>query len=446
MDKRIIRYINWLAVFALVGFAACSDDETGPGPNSSPTIQFTFDKLAVEMTKAVTLTVDVSDPDDDPLTVTWAVTRDGAPSGSLNPADQGSPSMRWTAPAQTGRDTIRVVVSDGKGGTRTLVETIVTARLEVGVTVSQIWNKASGPYLMRPGTAFFVINERATLTVDPGVEIYIDVDALDVSVVGSLDVNGTSGERVVFRPNSRNPEMGSWQGITASPSGEVPVVDLRHTDILYAVDAIKANEVAIVRLDGCRIKFSQENAVLHRSTGELRVENCVITDNNRTGIRIKRGPGVDVPETVVISGDSIAVNGDLSGATPYDDDAGILIDIDDPVGTASIDISCNEISRNGTTGIQLANAVYPFIHHNAIFGNERGKSGERFNIRLTNNFGGVIPTIDARNNYWGAPFTNPAADSTTIKRSIRDVEDAAGITVRVLIYEWLNEWPTPQCP
>jgi parallel beta-helix repeat protein len=148
---------------------------------------------------------------------------------------------------------------------------------------------------------------------------------------------------------------------------------------------------------------------------------------------------------VTIRGDSLAVNGDISGATPYEEDAAILIDIDDPTGSANIDISCNEISRNGVPGIQLANATYPDIHHNAIFGNERGKSGTRHNIILAENFGGFSPTVNARSNYWGAPYTDPA-DSVIIKGTILDGDSGApGVTALVIVGPWLNDWPDSNC-
>jgi hypothetical protein len=259
--------------------------------------------------------------------------------------------------------------------------------------------------------------------------------------------NGTADKPVRIKPNSRLADAGDWQGITASPSGVAPRVELNHTEVFYAVDAVKANETAVLVLNGCLFKFNRDNAVLHQSSGALTVENCVITNNRKTGIRLKRGPGVDNPDQVVIRGDSIAVNGDISGAAVYTDDAGIVIDIDDPFGLSDIDISCNEISRNGVPGILLKNAVYPAIHQNGIFGNERGKTSSNFNIRLADNFGGNPTTLDARKNYWGAPFPNPA-DSLMIKQTIRDIDKApgAGITTRVIIGPWLGDSSEAGCP
>jgi len=356
--------------------------------------------------------------------------------------------MRWTAPNESGCDSIVATASDGNGGQAVATETILvgTLRSTSSLPSSDTWSKDGSPYVLRPGGLSFAINERTTLTLDPGVEIYIDKAGLNISVVGMLAATGTAAEPVVIRPNAKNAGPGEWQGITASPSGGVPVIDLRHAEVLYAVDAVKANETAEVALDGCLFKFNRDHAVLHQSSGMLTVDNCAITNNNKTGIRIKRGPGVDNPEQVFIRGDSIAVNGDMSGGTVYVEDAGIVIDIDDPSGATNIDISCNEISRNGVPGILLVNAVYPSIHNNGMFGNERGKTGVNFNIRLDDGFGGVSPTLDARDNYWGAPFPDPA-DSLLIKQNIRDIDKAPGaeITVRVIVGPWLGDWPAASC-
>ncbi|MEJ2721060.1 MAG: hypothetical protein P8181_07940, partial [bacterium] len=167
------------------------------------------------------------------------------------------------------------------------------------------------------------------------------------------------------------------------------------------------------------------------------------TNNERTGIRVVIGQGVPNPAIVIVSGDSIATNGDLSGGTAYDDDAGILIDLQG-AGIPAIDISCNVISINGVPGIQLAHTAYPDIHYNSIWGNERGKIGNRFNIRLADEFGGGGPTVDARNNWWGGPYADPA-DSVTIKQTIRDADDGDFTMVRVLIDPWLNAWPDDNC-
>jgi parallel beta-helix repeat protein len=277
--------------------------------------------------------------------------------------------------------------------------------------------------------------------VEAGCELLVDAEDLEIFLEGTLRANGTQQHPVTIRPNIRRPEPGYWQGITANPNSSVPLIELTHTDLLYATEAAKTTTGGTIVLDGCRIMFAGEAAVLHQSFGSLSVVNSIITNNVKSGIRINSVSNINFPPTIVISNDSIAVNGDVSGATPYVDQAAIYIEMADTFAISDIQITNNEISRNAFPAIQLVNASYPAIHSNAIFSNELGKTAQRYNIRLDDGFGeGVSGMIDARDNYWGAPFTNPA-DSAAIRLMIRDSEDVGNITVRVAIYPWLNAKP-----
>ena len=79
--------------------------------NRAPTVSASCDPCEVAPGGEVRLSATASDPDDDPLTYAWT-----APEGGFAGAADGA-TARWTAPARTGRVTIRVRVSDGRGGT-----------------------------------------------------------------------------------------------------------------------------------------------------------------------------------------------------------------------------------------------------------------------------------------------------------------------------------------
>ena len=79
--------------------------------NRAPTVSASCDPCEVAPGGEVALSAAASDPDDDPLTYAWS-----APRGGFAGAADGA-TARWAAPAQTGRVTIRVQVSDGRGGT-----------------------------------------------------------------------------------------------------------------------------------------------------------------------------------------------------------------------------------------------------------------------------------------------------------------------------------------
>ena len=420
--------------------AGCGSDEApvAPPANRAPTIQFTFGKFAVETVAPVTFTAVVDDPDGDPVTVTWDVTRGGNPSG-LPPSGTGT-SFTWESPPAVGEDLITVTVSDDKGLQRTVTQTLkIGTVVTADVTGVATWVLTRSPYIVRPAGSTFAVGSQANLTIAQGVEVYIDKPALDFQIGGGLVAAGVSGTPVIIRPNSRTATAGDWEGISAVPSGPPPQVDLHFTEISHAKNALHTINPSVATLDGCTITLCSAAAILHESSGALSVTNTSITSNNSSGIKVQTGA---LPVSITIQGNSITFNGDLT--TP-NGEAGISLNFNDPTASVPITISDNTISRNFIPGISLGDpgtatmtALYPVISNNNLSGNQFGKaSPPRFNLVLQPDFIGSFQTVDVRNNWWGA------TDSTSIKATIQDAWDFNfnKIDVQAWITPWLQAAP-----
>lgn len=435
VDMRNMLKIRLLAMLLLSTSVGCSteDNVVKPEPNKPPTLSFTFARLAVARSTDVTLTVNVSDPDGDPVTVTWAVTR-----GLLNPADQGTPTMRWSTPATVGSDSITVTASDGKGGQKTIRPTVDVATPWVGnVAATVSWVAASSPYLLTPSAGadrVTIVAPGGRLTIGAGVVVYVNQAGMSLNVEQELTVAGTPIAPVTLKPNARTPAPGYWSGILGVGTS---VIDLENAVLPHAESAVRAIENAEVFLTDCKIMFSSEAAVLHESRGALLVEDCSITNNLKNGILVKLL--TSTPSAVTIRGDSIAVNGRFEDVTDYPDgEAGITLAFSDPSGMVPIDISDNEISRNDFPGIRLLATVFPTITNNGIFGNELRKASGKINIELVSPYGNGA--INATLNWWGQAYPQ-SSDSLAIKQGIYDADDNLQIGTRVSVTPWKPVWP-----
>jgi len=111
-----------LVISSLLVVSACTNTPPPPPPpptpiNQQPAIDsLTADKQEVATSGDVNLVAITSDPDGDILTYQWS-----ADSGTFS--GEGK-SVTWTAPAISDNYTIRLTVSDGKGGTATASTTI----------------------------------------------------------------------------------------------------------------------------------------------------------------------------------------------------------------------------------------------------------------------------------------------------------------------------------
>jgi hypothetical protein len=418
------RFVFIMLAMALAG---CGSSGTDVQPNTPPEITFSFPKLAVPKGIDVDLFVTVSDEDKDPLTVQWEAT-----AGTLDPADQGKTIMTWTPPTTIGTYTITATASDGKDSKSASLSLKTGTRWSTNIIGNTSWSNALSPYILAPdaGVANFRISG-GKLSIGPGVTVYVDTEALEFNVVGTLEILGTESQPVIITPNDRSPAVGYWKGILADIEGaQVGHVNLSYARISYAQYDIRADEYTNVNIAHCKLSNAEDAGVYFRSEGMLTIESCDISQNKGDGIYIEKLSDTPYTLTVAVTNSTIQSNGG----------SGVEINLDPFVGkNAIINFTDDVIIYNGYHGINLLDGAFPHIERCAIYLNDIYREHNGFNVRIDPSFVGAYDSVDARGNFWGAPYALPK-DSTEIQKLIYDKMDNAALP-KVLIVPWCPDYP-----
>jgi len=403
----------------------CSGTETIQPVNQAPTIAFAFEKIVVQKGVAVDLNVNVSDANDDPLTITWQIT-----SGTLVAQNAENTVMRWTPLNSIGVDTARVSVSDGQESD-SIVEAIKRGTRTTAGVAPQSYFKHESPYIL--DTPRLAVLGATTTTIEAGVELYLEQEDAVIDVVGTLRATGTESERVLIRPNNRTfrcgGERGWWKGIEATTSDQSGFVDLAYTDVLYGICGVFLFVGdASANLQHCRIMCSNDAGIRISGSGTLTVEHCEISNNQNYGIAISSL--AELPQAVSIRYNEIINNGHT----------GVFIDLRDNLQQVPILIQYNRVEFNGVNGILLASASWAGISYNDISLNNLSTVS---NIRIVPPFpsgmviGGQWDTLLVQHNYWGQAYDEDDVDA--IEKTIIDATNHGQIQTEVIVSPWENQ-------
>jgi len=421
-----------LAGVALVAMVACGGGgDSGTTPiNQPPTVAFTFTPLATPQSIPVDLTITATDPDGDPLTITWKITR-----GTLAAQNSKKTVMRWTPPATLGADTVNVSVSDG-ATTRKLSEAIkVGYAWTGGSNAPPVFQKSKSPYIVTLNVADprLTIDDGATTTIEPGTEILFNTAGSFIEVLGTLDAHGTADEPIILRQNNRTFKCGAanggrWEGIQVRHDSGVPsagVLDLEHVELWFPRNGVRLFDDSTADLNNVSVRCSGNAGLLMEGSGYVRALDSSFTDGDGDGIAVAAFSSL--PDSVRIERCTLSFN----------QGSGIRMDIDDAVNAVPIIVEHNDIEFNSTHGISLAHAVFPQIHFNTFRGN--GDSSVS-SLYLQSGYPTVaFPELDATCNFWGAASSSQA----TIDVGIHDELDQSTVHTRVKSCPWLNSVPPP---
>ena len=420
--------MKWVMLLAFVIplVVGCAGTETPETVNQAPTIEYTSTEIAVDYTQNAVLTVSISDPDGDPLTVTWKIT-----SGTLSGSSKTE--RTWNPPRSPGTDTLTVSVSDGELSDS--IKEIIKRGTRRTASEYDTWTftKALSPWILDPPTQTigFGSPNHGTVVIEAGVELYLNTQNLAIEVLGTLESVGTQADTILIRPNDRTLRCadgrGWWEGFRLVTDQVSPgQVDMEYTQVSYGKKNLyvwQGNASATVR--NCRFVCSEEASISMGSHGSLLVENCDISSNESYGIDISSLSSV--PASVTIINNVIRSNGHT----------GINMDLLDYSQSLDITIEGNVIKLNSVHGIAMRDAVWATIQNNDF---ELNNLSDLSNIWLNAPFPGTVDvpadwdSLMAINNFWGRAYD--PGEIGLIQDTIEDKSDNPALGTYVIVNPW----------
>jgi hypothetical protein len=187
------------------------------------------------------------------------------------------------------------------------------------LTQDTTW-KSGNTYEIRTCAAL-VVPENVTLTIEPDVEVEFALYT-SLLITGTLEVNGTAGNPVIFTSGEANPSPADWLRIHFYPGS---VGNINYAVIEYGGGA----SYGMLQIDGgtlsiqnSTIRYSNNQGI--RSNAWLSVQNNEFIDNKLEAVRINTPS--NGPDYVSLSGNTGGGNGSdvifIEGDTPLSLDLG----------------------------------------------------------------------------------------------------------------------------
>ncbi len=166
-----------------------------------------------------------------------------------------------------------------------------------GSVCNETWTLGGSPYV---ATCDVTVAAGCSLTVDAGVEVRF-VAAAGLVIDGSLNVNGTAANAVVFQSSAPSPTPGSWDGLRLQGSGQATI---DHAAVSYAVSGVYATGNAVMNLSGTSVDHSSSYGIYVDSRAAVTLTG-VTSRYNRFGLIVY---GSSPPPVVTSTGGTFTNN------------------------------------------------------------------------------------------------------------------------------------------
>jgi MYXO-CTERM domain-containing protein len=187
-----------------------------------------------------------------------------------------------------------------------------------GNIINQTWTTAGSPYVIQGD---ITVPAGAYLHIDPGVVVQfassdaqasgLNTSRVELTVHGTLEVNGTAGSHVTFTGQSAS--AGSWYGIVIGASATAATI--QYADVSYAIYGVHSqNTGSALSVVGSSFTSCSSYGV-HQAAGTVTYDGITAAQNSSYGIYVTGNAQATITSSVVRNNGSsgIVVGPSVSG-------------------------------------------------------------------------------------------------------------------------------------
>jgi hypothetical protein len=177
-----------------------------------------------------------------------------------------------------------------------------------GIYTNTTWTLANSPYRI---TGNIVVFPGATLTIEPGVRVYVDemgpvtTNQFSLEVRGSLSAIGTPGQQIIFQATNDSTTLSTWRGIDvkSNQGGQATIAYTTLNNSYFTI--LYENFLFYPRvIEGCSFNY---NSYGFSSFGHTTLRNCTFS-NNAVGLNGTFGFDSLRIENCTFTGNAVGAN------------------------------------------------------------------------------------------------------------------------------------------